>query len=144
MAASNAMIGYGTRVFVESPASPTDSPPTYIEMDEILNVKPPNTQVNDVEVTHNASPLRTKEFIPGMIDAGDAGFEMNFIPGSPSDVALRTLQQAGIRVSTQMIFPNLVTWTFEGVIKGYEVNAATEEKMTATVTIKTAGGVTAS
>src|SRR5215467_2245455 len=96
-------------------------------------VKPPNTQVNDVEVTHNASPLRTKEFIPGMIDAGDAGFEMNFIPGSPSDVALRTLQQAGIRVSTQMIFPNLVTWTFEGVIKGYEVNAATEEKMTATV-----------
>ena len=143
MAASNAMIGYGTRVLLESPTSPTDSPPTYIEMDEILNVTPPNQQIDDVEVTHNSSPLRTKEFIAGLIDPGTAGWEMNFIPGSVSDIALRSAQQAGARLSCQMIFPNFATWTFESIVKGYEVTSATESKMTAKVTLKTAGSVVA-
>jgi predicted secreted protein len=144
MAVSQAMIGYNTRVFIESANSPGNSPPTYVEMDEILNVTPPNLQVDEVEVTHNTSPNRTKEFIAGMIDPGDAGFEMNFIPGSVSDVMLRKLQQNGTRVSTKFQFPNGVFWTFLSIVKGYETASETQDKMTATISLKTAGSVTGS
>jgi hypothetical protein len=144
MAVSQAMIGYNTRVYIESANSPGNSPPTYIEMDEILNVTPPNLQVDEVEVTHNTSPLRTKEFIAGMIDPGNAGWEMNFIPGSVSDITLRTLQRNGTRVSTKFVFPNGIFWTFLSIVKGYEPTSSTEDKMTATVTLKTSGSVTGS
>lgn len=139
MAESEAMLGYGTRVFIESPDSPNDSPPTFLEMAEVFNATPPNAEVDDVEVTHNTSPNRTREYIAGLIEPGEASFEMNFIPGSVSDLTLQSLKISGTRVRTRYLFPNNVYWEFSATVKGYEPSVETADKMTATVTMKVSG-----
>lgn len=144
MAASEAMIGYGSKFYIESQDSPNDSPPTFIEMAEVFNITPPNAQVDDVDVTHNQSPNRTREFIPGLIDPGEASFEMNFIPGSTSDQLMREMKIAGTQALMRIEFPNAVTWDFLGSVKGYEPTSQTEDKMTATVTIRVSGDITSS
>src|SRR5262245_42776376 len=141
MAATQAMLGYNTRFFLESFVSPTDSPPKYVEMAEIKNVTPPNQQIDDVDVTHNTSPGRRREFIAGLIDPGEASFEMNFIPGSSSDQLINQLLTAGTQTNCKIIYPNLVFWEFLAIVKGYEISSATEEGMTATVTLKVTGDV---
>lgn len=141
---SEAMIGYGGKVFVESADSPNDSPPSYNELAEVTNITPPNFETDDVDVTHMQSPNRTREFIAGLTDPGEASFEMNWVPGSASDIILINLKTAATVVNWKMQWPNGTYWEFTGYVKGYETSAQTEDKMGATVTIKVAGAVTPS
>src|SRR5580765_4495660 len=125
MAASLAMLGYGSLFSMESTTSPGDSPLTYVALAEIKNIKPPNQQTDDVDVTHNTSPQRRREFIAGLIDPGEASFDMNFVPGSASDLRLQGLLTAGTNVNCRITFPNLINWDFIGIVKGYEISSAT-------------------
>lgn len=143
MAASLAMIGYASKFMFESLTSPGDSPLTYVEVAEVKNITPPNQQTDDVDVTHNSSPSRRREFIAGLIDPGEASFEMNFVPGSASDLRIQGLLTAGTNVNCRITWPNNINWDFVGIVKGYEISAATEDAMTATVTIRTTGNITA-
>jgi hypothetical protein len=144
MAASEAMIGYGSKFYLQALDDIDTSPTLYTEMAEVYNITPPNQQVDDVDVTHNTSPNRTREFIPGLIDPGECSFEMNFIPGSDSDSILQELKTAGQQVQCKIEFPNAETWEFLGSVKGYEVSSGTEDKMTATVTIRVSGDIATS
>lgn len=144
MAASLALIGYGTRFFVESTASPGNSPATLVEIAEVKNVTPPNQQTDAVDVTHNTSPNRRREFISGLIDPGEANFEMNFVPNSASDLILQQLQTSGNIVTMRVKYPNNVNWDFRASVKGYEITSETEGAMSAAVTLQVTGGVTVS
>jgi len=141
---SDAMIGYGTTFSIQTNDSPNNSPLTYTALAEVFNVTPPNQQVDDVDVTHNTSPNRTREFIPGLIDPGECSFEMNFVPSSASDDRIQQLKASGEQVYMRITFPNSTTWDFLGSVKGYEISSETEGKMTATVTVRVSGTVTAS
>ena len=144
MAASQANIGYGGRVFVETSASPTQSPPDYHELDEITTMTGPNFQTDDVDVSHMQSPNRTREFVPGMIDPGEASFEMNWIPGSTTDAIILALKRDGTIVSWKMQWYNATTWEFTGYVKGYETGTSVEDKNSATVTIRVSGDIATS
>lgn len=141
MAVSQAMIGYGTLFQIER----ADSPNEWDDIAEVFNVTPPNFTTDQVDVTHNQSPNRTREFIPGLIDPGEASFEMNFIPSTSltsSDRILQELRDSGDVATCRIVFPNSVTWEFLGSVTGYEITSATEDKMTATITIKVSGSIT--
>ena len=144
MAVSAAMIGYNSKIFVESADSPNDSPPTYNELAEITNITPPNFETDDVDVTHMQSPNRTREFIAGLTDPGEASFEMNWVPGSATDMLLLDLKTAGTVVNWKIVWPNATYWEFTGYVKGFEPTAETEDKLTATITIRVSGSVTPS
>lgn len=144
MAASQARIGYGAHLFVETTGSPNQSPPDYHELDEITNITPPNFQTDDVDVTHMQSPNRTREFTPGLVDPGEAGFEMNWIPGGATDIIILGLKRDATVVSWKMEWYNATTWEFTGYVKGYETSAEVEGKMSATVTIRVTGDITTS
>lgn len=132
---TEARIGYGTTVSIKN----TDSPATYDEMAEVFEVTPPNQQVDQVEATHNQSPNRTREFISGLTSPGECSFQMNFIPGSTSDVILTALKDSGDYRMTKITFPNTVTWEFLSAVTGYEPAAPTDDRMTVTVTLTVSG-----
>lgn len=144
MTASQAMIAYGSKWSLETVDSPNQSPPDWHEMGEVFNITPPNAQVDDVDVTHNQSPNRTREFIAGLNDPGEASFEINWVPGSATDTIINALKDAGTVVSHKIDFPNGLYWEFTGYVKGFEPTMQTEDKMTATVTVKVSGAVTRS
>lgn len=139
MPESQAQLGYGSRVEIES----DDSPGQYAELAEVTNITPPSMVVDQIDVTHMQSPNRRREFISGMIDGGELSFDMNFIPGSTSDDRLFELLNLPVsesrRRNLRLSFPNGLTWSFAGELTGYEPTVPTDDKMSATVTFKVTG-----
>lgn len=134
MAETDASIGYGSKFEISE-----DTGSSWTEIAEVYDITPPNDTVDEIDATHMQSPSRTREFIPGLIDPGEASFEMNFVPGSASDLKIAALKIAGTRVKCRITFPNSVTWVFTGWVSGYEPAVPTDDKMTATVTWRVSG-----
>lgn len=134
MAATEAIIGYGSLFAIS-----TDDGTTFTDLAEVYDITPPSDSVDVIDATHMTSPNATREFIIGLNDPGECSFEMNFIPGSTADAAIQSVRTARERVSCRITFPNDVTWTFAGILTGYEPAAPTDDKMTATVTFKVTG-----
>ncbi len=138
---SEALLGYGSRMLLEA----LDSPNEFYDLAEVYNITPPSATADQVDVTHMQSPDRRREFIAGLIDGGEASFEMNWIPGSDADEELNAILDAEAderRRTWRIIYPNNVVHTFDADLTGYEPAVPTDDKMTATVTLKVTGVVT--
>lgn len=133
-----AMIGLGITLEMADLVSPGD----FVAIAEVFNVNPPS-QVDDVvEATHYDSPNRRREYIPGLVESGEVSFDMNYIPGSASDVLINAAQ--GVEKVLRLTFPNGVSMVFNGIRQGYEKNAPLDDRMTATVTFRVTGNVSQS
>ena len=138
MAASDAIIGYGTTFSVETVAGNG----IYVELAEITNLTPPNMSVDDIEVTHMQSPDRTKEFIAGLADPGEMSLEMNFIPGSSSDDLILAWRAAGDTRSCRIDYAdNSAVDTFPAYVKSYSSTMGVAEALKASLSLKVAGAV---
>lgn len=138
---SDAMIGFGTRFFMAATAGAA----ALTKLAEVTSVGFPNEQVVEVEVTHYESANRTREFIPGLNDAGEITLELNWIPGSATDELIQTAKGDGKVRTMRIATPaddDAQMYTFPGFVRGYERTAPMDDKMTATVTIRVAGAVT--
>lgn len=113
------------------------------QLSEIISVGLPNSQIADVEATHMASPNRRREYIAGLIDDGEGTIEMNYVPGSASDVLIRAALSDGVTRSYKVVLPvaDGTTWEVTGdcIVKGYERNAPIDDRMTATLTVRFTG-----
>jgi hypothetical protein len=142
MAASNALLGYGSVVEVSTGASPD----VLQALDEVTTITPPSSTSDQIDVTHMQSPNRRREFISGLTDGGEFSCEMNFIPGSTTDDLLFAILNSPVGASRRrflrLSFPNGVTWFFAGELTGYEIAAPFDDKMTATATFKVTGDLT--
>lgn len=135
---SDAMIGYSTYFHISQ-----DIGSSWIEMGEVFDITPPSDTVDQVDVTHMQSPNRRREFVSGLSDPGSASFEMNFVPGSASDLKIQEIRGTGEQVLCRITFPNSVTWQFTGQVESYEPAVPTEDKMTASVSFKVSGSTVA-
>lgn len=135
---SDASIGYGSYFHISQNAGAD-----WIEIAEVYDITPPSSTVDQVDVTHMNSPNRTREFISGLSDPGSASFEMNFVPGSASDLKIQEIRGTGEQVLCRVTFPNDVTWAFTGQIESYEPAIPTEDRMTASVSFKVSGSTVA-
>jgi len=133
---TDAALGYGTAYRVWD-ASLTI--PALVEIGEVINVTPPGGTSDRVDATHMKSPGRRREYIAGLIDSGEASFEINWVPGSATDELLRTLQTSGAIVQHQIEWANGVTVTYDAAITGYEKSVPIDDRMTATITVAPSG-----
>ncbi|MDX0410117.1 phage tail tube protein [Sinorhizobium medicae] len=116
--------------------------PAFAFVAEVNSVTPGAAEVDRIDATHMQSPNRRREYIAGLIDNGEASFEMNFVPGSASDVLIRGLLDSGASVQHRITFPNGHRVTYNAVITGYEKEIPVDDKMTATVTVAVSGAET--
>lgn len=137
MAASEAVVSFDVTVEVETSAGSG----VYTEMAEITNVTPPNATINDVEVTHQKSPGRAREFKPGLTDYGTCSCDMNWIPSSVTDTFILAWRADGTTRSMRLTYPDGEMDTFPAYPQGYETGAQVGEKLSATLTCKVAGDV---
>lgn len=134
MAATEASIGYGSLFDISR-----DSGATWLTLGEVFDITPPSAAVDVIDATHMSSPNRTREFIAGLTDPGDASFSQNFVPGSAADVTIRAIRLSGERVICRITYPNATVWKFDGFLTGYNPAVPTDDKMTAEVTFKVTG-----
>jgi predicted secreted protein len=130
-------IGSGSEFWLDSAGD------VLTQLGEILSVTPPNPQTEDVEATHMGSPNRRREYIAGLIEDGEGSFEMNYVPGSATDVLIRAALNDGNTRDYKIVLPvaDGSTWEITGdcIVKGYERNVPIDDRMTATLTVRFTG-----
>lgn len=138
---ANAMLGYGSVFQVQTESSPDN----YVDISEVISITPPTFSLDQIDVTHMASPNRNREFISGLNDPGECSFDINFIPGNATDdrmFELLNLPTGAVRTrNCRISYPNGVTWSFQAELTGYEPTVPVDDKMTATVTFKVSGAI---
>jgi len=136
---TSALIGWSTQFWLD------DALGALTELAEIFAVTPPNPQVDDVEATHFKSPNRYREYITGLIEYGEGTFEMNYVPGSATDILIRAAITDGVARSYKIAIPDgdVGLWEITGecIVKGYERSIPIDDRMTATMTIRFTGAV---
>lgn len=136
---TEAQIGIGAEFWLD------DAVGALTKLGEIISVTPPNPQTAEVEATHFGSPNRRREYISGLIEDGEGAFEMNYVPGSATDVLIRAAQASGLQRDYKIVLPDGVgTWKIEGacIVKGYERSIPIDDRMTATLTVRFTGAST--
>ncbi len=133
MSETEASIGYGTVLEIALASAPTVF--TYIK--EVYQGTPPADSDDQIDASHWQSPNRTREYIPGLTDTGEASFEMNYVPGSPTDRFLRSIR--GKKLVARLTFANGVQVIFRCSRQSYEQDVPNDDKKTATLTLKVSG-----
>ena len=135
MAATEADIGYGAIFKVGNGGSPTE---TFTDFGaEVTSITPPGYSRDALDATHMASPDKFREYIAGLMDAGEVSMDLNYVP-STGDAFVAALI-AG-KQNYQIDFPDAnVTFTFSAICTAYQPTAPVDGKMTATATFKVSG-----
>lgn len=119
-----------------------------VELDEVRGVPGfPTDEADEHEVTHLKSPNRRKEFISGLIDAGEMTLTLNYVPGGATDLLLTAAAAAGDTRAVRIIIPDddgsgNAAWqiTTSGFVKRYAPdNMEANAPITATAVLRITG-----
>jgi Lambda phage tail tube protein, TTP len=109
---------------------------------QISSLSGPNLQASTIDVTTHDSVNATREFVSGLIDAGEFTVGLIYDPNVVTHTALWTDLVARTSASFALHFPTLLnmSWGFEGYITGFgPIEAQPDGAITATITIKLSG-----
>lgn len=136
MPETKALIGHGITFEMADPATPT----TWIYVAEVFNIEPGEEATDQADATHMQSPNRDREYIPTMNDNGSISMDMNYVPGSATDLAL--IAAKGKKRRCRLTYPNGVQLLFSGSRESYSNSATFDGKMEANVSFKISGSKT--
>lgn len=128
-----AAIGYGSKFAIYNGSA-------YIDVAEVTNITWPGYSRDAVDATHMASPNTFREYIAGLMDAGEVSVEINFVP-SATDVIVAAMV-AGVG-QFQIEHVSGMKLQFSAIVTGYEAAVPLDDKMTASATFKVTGKPTA-
>jgi len=131
---SDAVVGYNIDFAIDDGTGLN-----FVSLLEVTSIDLPESNTDEVEVTHMKSPNRTKEFIAGLTDPGECSVEVNWIQGNATDVELNALKVSGEVRAMQITFEGGTTWTFDGYVKGYKPTAPLGDELKATASIRVTG-----
>lgn len=137
MAASTATPGYGAIASWGGTAIP-----------EVVSITGPGITRDAIDVSHLQSTSMVREFIAGIIDAGEVSLEINLLPDDTQQALLfasmistvASCAKQALVVTLTDATPQTITMA-GAVITGWETGAAIDDKLTATVTFKASGAI---
>lgn len=102
---------------------------------EILDVSGPGASRVSIETSHMLTPANSHTFTPGdLTDWGEFTIEVAFDPGTKPPI-----QNAPEPITITWADSAASVWSFTGFMTSFDIGAALEERMTATVGIKISG-----
>ena len=130
-------IGFGVLLKVGDDASPE----VYTALAEVIGLSGPGLSMDTVEATHTESANAAKEYIAGLIDAGELSIDANFLPANATQTGVISDWQNRTTRNFQIVWPDTAntTWSFTGFITNFEPASPIEDRMTASITIKLTG-----
>jgi len=105
----------------------------------IISVSGPDQSKDSIDISTMDSTNKWREFIPGMLDAGEVSFDVNYDGSASGNAdALNTALTAAADTWT-ITFPDTSTWACSGFITGLGHAIPFDDKITQSVTIKFSG-----
>ncbi len=108
----------------------------------VMSITGPNQTRDSIDISTMDSASKQKEFIPGMLDAGEATFDVNYDSASGATANdLNTLLTATAETVTLTYPPTNATssWSCSGFITALGFASPFDDKITQSVTIKFTG-----
>lgn len=120
------------------------SSPTFTAIAEVNSIDGPSMTKGTIDVTSLDSTGGYREFITGFRDAGTIQLSMNFTHAGYE--SLLADFDGDTLVDYQIVLPNTeaTTFDFSGLVTDIPISVPTDDKVTATCTIKISGQVTMS
>lgn len=140
---TNAIIGIGTKLQLGDGVSPTEA---FTTVAEVLSITGPSLSTASIDATSMDSTGKFMEFIPGLRDAGELSFDIQYIFNNATHGILTGILQDFNNNETKtrnwkILFPDtgVTTWNLAGFVTEFTLNDPVEDKVTATMTIKLTG-----
>lgn len=98
---------------------------------EVRKIKPPDTERDAIELTHEAAPDEWVESMPGIRRGSDMTLELNFIPGGPDWSTLNAEFDDGELRARRIVFPNGEMMAFSAYLKKLSSEVPIDDAMSA-------------
>lgn len=110
---------------------------------EVRSISGPSMSAETIDVT-NMDSGGWREFITSLKDGGEVSFDCNFLPAAATHVALMQDFVDSVISEYSLVWTDsgTSTWTFDGLVTSFQPNAAIDDALTASVTIKMSGAPT--
>ena len=137
MAASEAIAGFGS-LLKRGDGAVAEA---FTAIAECTNISGPALTQETAEVTHHESPGGFGEHIGTILRAGEVTLDLNFIPTSVTQKALRSDLVAKTLRNLQLVFPDPgnTTWSFSALVTSFEVTEPVDDKLGASCTLMISG-----
>ena len=141
--ATSAVLGQGTLIQRGDGASPEN----FTTIAEVLSLQGPSLDSDQIDVTHQQSAARTRDYIQGLKDPGEVSFDLNYIPGNATQNATTGILNdyaTGVSSNFRLRFPvtPAVDWVFAGFVKSFQPSSSVDEQLKASIVIKVTGNPT--
>ncbi len=127
---TNAVIGYNTDFSIYNGSS-------YDLVAEVTSITWPGYSRDAIDATHMNSEDQFREYIPGLMDAGEVTIELNYVPNH-ADVIIAALTAAATG-QFKITAANGANVVFKAIVTAYQPQAPVDDKMTASATFKITG-----
>ena len=132
---TSARIGYGAALSKQTAPGP---PAVFTAIAELLSFDPPGSSVDTVDATHMGSPSAYREFIAGLIDAGEVSAEVNFTKAQYG--TFQTDIDARAVIIYKATLPDGSALLFDAIPTGVQIGSVEiDSKITANATWKVTG-----
>ena len=129
---TSALSGFGTQLKIGT-----------VKIAEVLDISGPSLGMDTIEVTSHDSVDGWKEYIAGLLDAGEVSFEINYVPTATTHKnasgGLLYLLTTRAKQSFTLVFPDATSWTFDAFVTAFEPSAPVQDKLGASITLKITG-----
>lgn len=108
---------------------------------ELTRIGSPSITVETIDVTNHQSPDGYKEFIAGLMDAGEIPIEGNFISGDTNgQIGIVNDLNGKVIQDYAITFPDATTWTFKALVTAFQIGEAdVNGKLSFSATLKVSG-----
>lgn len=112
---------------------------------QVRDISGPGLSRDAIEVTSRDSTSIWREFIKGLKDGGEVGFDIVFDPDLATHASatgiLKDLTDDSTIASWIVTFPDTTptTWTFDGILTAFEPKMPMDGELSADVTVKVSG-----
>lgn len=126
-----------------------DGGTSYTAIGQVQDITYPTITRGDIEIVHHDLTANYKEYLPGLVDPGTLGFTVVWDPANANHVQgvgtgiIGDFEQDGCTLPTiQLVLDSCAgtaTWTGEGYVNAFTLNAPTEDALTADISFKLSG-----
>lgn len=119
-------------------------PEVFTTIANSTNISGPGLSRETIDVTAHDSPDGWMEFLGGLKDPGEVSVDINYDPAD-HDTLVADFEDDDPR-NYRIVFPDTgqTTWSFPGIMTGFEPEAPYDDKLAASLTFKVTGKPTLS
>lgn len=139
MTETEATAAFGTLLQVGDGATPE----VFTTLAEVKDISGPTLSRDTEEVTHHLSPDQFKEKVATLKEAGEVTFDMNYLPGNPTQSMSAGLGQDykdGTVRNIKIVFADVgsTEWILPSIVTGWEPDSPVGGSFDCSVTLEVA------